>query len=76
MSRFLRERLSEENLLVSRAASPEGETHLDRCCSTTHIVPEFTCICVCCVCQVNLLPDLMETLSGEGLCHLSGESTA
>lgn len=85
VSQYFREELFEKNLLLSPAASSDGETHLDTASSQSqakcHLsISELTCLSLCP--QVNLIPGLMEAFSDAGgdLCHfyshshLTGES--
>lgn len=85
MSQYFREELFEENLLLSPAASSDGETYLDTASSQSQAkcqlsLFELTCLPLCP--QVNLIPALMEAFSdaGGGLCHffsyshMTGES--
>ena len=81
MSQQFRAELSEESLVLSPAATSEGESHLFQPITErlgSHLTP------VSLRPQVNLIPGLMDAFSdaGAGLCHMStwshlkGESAA
>lgn len=82
MPQHVRAELSEEDLLLSPAASSDGEPLLSCLCQLTACLMTYQLNCVCA--QVNLLPGLIEAFSnvGGGLCHfythfqLTGKSAA